>query len=107
MFKTRPRIRIRKRRGGDGGQLRRFLRWRSLRLRQRGHRSDARGGWVPSKLKHVPNRSSLCPGVRTPRPIRILVSLVPPVVVRIGINDDAGGAVLLRYKRLDSTKILA
>src|SRR5215471_14224798 len=95
MIENRPGVDVGNRRGRNPGHLRRLFGRSALRVwkRRRG-RNPWRGG-IAGKLEHVSDRSALHTSIGSPRSLGILVPTFPTIVSRVGVNDDAGGAVLL------------
>ena len=72
-----------------------------------GHGRDAGRGGIAGELEHVTDRAALHAGVGTPRAVGILVAAAPAVVGRVGVDDHAGSAVLLRHEDFHAAEILA
>ena len=74
---------------------------------QAGRRGHIRRSGVARILEHVLHRAALHAGVRAPRAVGIFVTLEVAIVGRIGIDDDAGSAPLLRQVHLHSAEVHA
>ena len=69
-------------------------------------RTRSRALWVARKLEHVADRTALHPGIGTPGALRIFISVPPAVVCRVGVDEYARRAVLLRHKCFHPAKVL-
>ena len=74
---------------------------------QAGSGGDIRRSGVARILEHVLHRAPLHAGVRAPRAMGIFVTLEVSIVGRIGIDDDAGSAPLLRQVDFHSAEVHA
>ena len=92
------RVSPRERRAHDGGQRDR-VRWRDPS--GAGHRRPSRGQRIARHAEIVDDSAALNVALGPPRPVRIGLSFLEPIVSGIGINQDAGRTALFGGERLE------
>ena len=75
------------------------------RVRQIRGRGNAGGSRIAGIFEEVLDRAALHAGFGPPRTVGVRIALVVAVVLRIGVDDDAGGAALLGDVDLDATEV--